>query len=155
QEMLVLHGHTHWAGIKTVTFSPDGKRLVSAGYDKTMRIWDAATGQEILLLRHPDWVRGVAFSPDGKLLASAREDRTVRVWNATPSSGEILAERQAWVLVDSLFAKLLLKADVIAGLQADATLSEEVRRLALQIAQTRGEDPLLLNNTAWDVLKAA
>ena len=66
-----------------MAFSPDGSRIASAGWDKTVKVWDAATGQETLTLRgHTDWVYSVAFSPDGSRLASASEDKTVKVWDA-------------------------------------------------------------------------
>ena len=67
-----------------VAFSPDGHRLASGSHDKTMRLWDADTGQPIgaPLTGHTDVVYDVAFSPDGHRLASASRDRTVRLWNA-------------------------------------------------------------------------
>jgi len=49
QELLALKGHT--AGVSSVTFSPDGKRLASAGGDNTVKVWEAQTGQELLTIK--------------------------------------------------------------------------------------------------------
>jgi WD40 repeat protein/tRNA A-37 threonylcarbamoyl transferase component Bud32 len=67
--------------VTAVCACPDGKRVVTAGEDGAVRVWDAATGKWLFALRgHAGPVLSVGFSPDGKRLASAGEDRTVRVW---------------------------------------------------------------------------
>jgi WD40 repeat protein len=72
-----------------VAFSPDSARLASASYDKTVKIWDASSGECLQTLEgHSDWVLSVAFSPDSARLASASRDKTVKIWDA--SSGECL-----------------------------------------------------------------
>ena len=53
--------------VTSVAFSPDGKRLASAGWDRTVKVWDAQTGQELLTFKgHSGRISSVAFSPDGE-----------------------------------------------------------------------------------------
>lgn len=76
-----LKGHTSF--VKSVSFSPDGKRIVSGSWDNTLKIWDASTGQEIQILKgHTCGVNSVAFSPDGKKVVSGSEDMTLKIWDA-------------------------------------------------------------------------
>ena len=52
---------------------------------RTLKVWDAATGQETLTLKgHTSAVMGLAFSPDGKRLASGARDGALKIWDATP-----------------------------------------------------------------------
>jgi WD40 repeat protein len=69
--------------VNCIAFSRDGRRIVSGSYDKTVRVWDAATGSEVLKLRgHTYNIVSVAFSPDGSRIASGSLDRTVMIWDA-------------------------------------------------------------------------
>ena len=76
----VLRGHT--GNIFRIAWSPDGAYLASPSADKTIRIWDAASGVWVRTLEgHTDRVVSVAWSPDSQRLASASYDMTIRLWD--------------------------------------------------------------------------
>jgi WD40 repeat protein len=86
---ITLVGHKDY--VWSVTWSPDRKRLATASRDHTARVWDAASGKELLTLRgHTNDVMCVAWSPDGKRLATASLDQTAKVWDAE-SGKELLS----------------------------------------------------------------
>jgi formylglycine-generating enzyme required for sulfatase activity/WD40 repeat protein len=105
----------HSAGVRTVVFSADGTRLLSAGRDGTARIWQVATGeQEQVLSGAGGAVLAAAFSPDGDLLALGGEGNRVILWDSTGSraSRELLVRaRQVWSVEFSPDGAQLLTAD--------------------------------------------
>ncbi len=80
----ILRGHTNV--VRSASFSPNGKYVVSASNDKTVRIWDAKTGQQVgsPLEGHTDRVNSASFSPDGRYIVSASWDGTVKIWDFQP-----------------------------------------------------------------------
>ncbi len=83
----VLPGHDDV--IASVSWSPDGKRLASASYDRTVRTWDATTGKTLATFtHHSDFALAAAFSPDGKMLFTGSKDRSVRLIDASTGAGK-------------------------------------------------------------------
>nr|VFK54837.1 MAG: WD40 repeat [Candidatus Kentron sp. TUN]VFK59935.1 MAG: WD40 repeat [Candidatus Kentron sp. TUN] len=72
----------HSEVIWSVTFSPDGRRLLSGSRDKTLKLWDVASGREIRTFKgHSAGVLSVAFSPDGRRALSGSYDETLKLWD--------------------------------------------------------------------------
>lgn len=96
QRRLIAH-LTQERFVETATFSRDGKYLATASKDGTARVWEIASGLEVVRVNHEAIVSAVAFSPDGKYLATASEDGTARMWEIT--SGQQVARLPQKTLV--------------------------------------------------------
>jgi WD40 repeat protein len=81
------------AAVFSVSFSPDSRRLVTAGANSEAVVWDTSTGKDLLALRHSHRLRDAIFSHDGRLLATGTTAGTVTIWDA--SSGERYFTRKA------------------------------------------------------------
>ena len=80
----------HRGGVEAVVFSPDGRQVLTGGWDRTVKLWDVATGK---LVRTLDvggrwWVSSVAFSPDGRKLLSNGSDATAKLWDV--ATGQLM-----------------------------------------------------------------
>jgi WD40 repeat protein len=72
----------HSATVRSLAFSPDGGTLATVSHDKSLKLWDAATGRLLRTARGPDMLVAVAFAPDGKTLAAAAEPGTLTIRHA-------------------------------------------------------------------------
>jgi WD40 repeat protein len=79
-EIFVQLGHV--GSITSITFSFDGKYILTGSGDKTIKLWDAKTGREIkTLFGHNEGVTSIAISPDGRYIVSGSDDKTIRLWD--------------------------------------------------------------------------
>ena len=72
--------------ITSVSYSPDGTKILTSSDDTNARIWDAATGRPLRILVARDTLNGAGFSPDGTEVVTACEDGTAVIWNAASGS---------------------------------------------------------------------
>ncbi len=119
----ILHTLTgHSADVVAIAFRPDSRRLATASFDRTVKLWDMQTGQEVFtLIGHAAGVVAVAFSPDGNQIVSGGIDHTARVWNATPLAADVTADH------DARYRK---KVETLAQLKATTDDAERARILA-------------------------
>ncbi|KZP22956.1 hypothetical protein FIBSPDRAFT_1043298 [Athelia psychrophila] len=88
--------------VHSVTFSLDGRRILSASFDKTLRLWDTVSGAHLNTLKgHTQSVESASFSPDGTFIASGSADHTVRLWDAV-SGAHLKTLEGHWEAVKSV-----------------------------------------------------
>ncbi|NUM34680.1 MAG: caspase family protein [Candidatus Brocadiae bacterium] len=78
----ILHNLHNKDVVTSVAYSPDGKSLASGSLNNTIKIWNIASGTELLtLVGHSDYIVSIAYSPDSKSLASGSSDNTIKIWD--------------------------------------------------------------------------
>jgi hypothetical protein len=133
--------------VNRVAFSPDGRWLGTGGSEGDVRLWEVATGREVLRLKgHQGWVVDLAFGPDGRTLLTSAEDGSAYLWSLRPPVegpgqrplealwGALAAEparayRAVWQLSETEGAAAFLRRKVRPS-RPDARLSRWIADLA-------------------------
>jgi WD40 repeat protein/Flp pilus assembly protein TadD len=102
----------HKGTVYSISFSPNGRQVVTASQDKTARIWDAVTGEPVTPpMQHEGQVRRAFFSPDGSRVVTGAE-RWGKVWNAVTGEPEskplMLSDQSIWHIALSPDGKRVL-----------------------------------------------
>ena len=84
----LIASFAHQDKVVHVNFSPDGARILTASWDETAKLWDAASGKLIASFDHQEGLYGAEFSPDGARILTASGDKTAKLWDA--ASGKLI-----------------------------------------------------------------
>lgn len=123
----------HRGDVNSVAYSPDGTKVVTTSADATARVWDAASGSELLVLSgHAGFVAGPAmFSPDGAKVVTTSSDGTARVWDVQTGAQLLQFGNQGGSLGEALFSpdgrSILVQVEDRAVVYDSTTGSELVR----------------------------
>ena len=83
RKLLKVHNRFGRNNVASITLSPDGRRLATAGFDHTVTLWDTETGEEALTLPTRRMGVGVLqFSDNGRYLVAVSNDSTITIWDA-------------------------------------------------------------------------
>jgi tetratricopeptide (TPR) repeat protein len=149
----------------SVAFGPDGRRIASAGADRTVKVWDCTPVTPESLARD-DALRLLRFLLERVASAAELRDRIAGDRTISPETRATALKQAedfwaAWIRgqaesrVSSAFARLLVRADVLDSLRADPALDPAVRAAALALAETWPESAGDLNQAAWALVKFA
>jgi hypothetical protein len=142
---LLFHQQMH---VAAMSFSPDGKWLVTGGQDTTVRVWEVATGSEALRLQgHEGAVTRVACTPNLRSIFSAGNDAQAYMWSARPEPAKDKSPKALW--------KDLADADAAKAYQAIWELGDNSKTTAAflreQIAPAKNADPARLKKWIADL----
>jgi WD40 repeat protein len=120
--------------VSSIRFSKNGSRLVTASWDGSAVIWDAATGEALQRLKgHIGRVTGADFSPDGTLIVTAGSDGEVLLWDAGNGEKRFVLANWGEPLSDVVFnpdGKHLFTSDDSGAVRAYIVPVEELLALA-------------------------
>lgn len=115
----LLHRLTgHEGFIEQAQFSPNGQQIVSASWDRTIRIWDSSTGSLLTTFPHSDAVTSAHYSPDGQRLAITSLDGTAQVLDAKTGAVRVIMAGHRGAVLDANFSP---DGQVLATAGADGT----------------------------------
>ena len=156
----VLQGHS--AAVRSAAFSPDGRRIVTASDDRTARVWDVQTGEEIAALReHTAPVRSAVFSPDGLRVVSTQMAQ--RSGDVTSDNNTVTSNDSIALLWDALSGRVIRRFEGHGAQVYDATFSPDGKRIVTASADNTariwdaatGATIAVLNGHSGSVLSAA
>ena len=125
----------HGGIVPSAQFSPDGKRILTASYDGTARVWDVQTGQPLTEPMKPGGtVNSAQFSPDGKRIVTA--SRHARVWDIAPTQ----ASYPDWLLQlgEAISGQVLNKQGVLEPTKLNRL--ETLNQIRQKLNQEPGDD---------------
>jgi hypothetical protein len=172
-EVLTLEGHTHF--VWSVSFSPDGSRIVTASSDGA-KVWDAESGAEVFTLKgHTSEVLSASFSPDGSRIVTASRDGTAKLWDARSGAevftlkghtGSVVSASFSWdgSWITTAIAEFSPDGSRIVTRSADGAKVWDATPINREFLprefappppamETRPESALALNNAAWELVK--